>query len=120
MTLRIRTGQLEAFARARCQDFEERAAAHLREHFPDETAALPPDRLRAYVRGCVGRAGAFGLKSEQAVVCFAHLPLLLGEDFASQPRWAFVPDVLRQEQYPANDRAKLALLLAYGLKARGL
>jgi hypothetical protein len=120
MTVRIRDEQIESFAQARYQDFEERAAEHLREYFPGEVGAMPPHRLRAYIRGCVGRAGAFGLKSEQAVMCFAHLPLLLGEDFETQPPWAFVPAVLRQEQYPPNDRAKLAMLLAYGLKAKGL
>jgi hypothetical protein len=37
-----------------------------------------------------------------------------------QPRWAFVPDILRQEECHPNDRAKLAMLLAYELKAKGL
>src|SRR5262245_29415612 len=113
MTLRIREEQMESFAQARYQDFEERAAAQLREHFPAEVGAMPPDRLRAYIRRCVERAGAFGLESEQAVMCFAHLPLLLGEDFERQSRWAFVPQVLRQEQHDPNDRAKVAMLLVY-------
>jgi hypothetical protein len=120
MTLRIRAEPLESLAQARYRDFEERATRHLRAHFPEAMRGMSAERSRAYVRECIERAGAFGLKSEQAVLCFAHLPLLLGEDFESQPRWAFVPYVLRQEQYPANDRAKVAVLLAYEAKARGL
>src|SRR5262245_12320039 len=120
MTLRIRAEQMESLAQARYQDFEERATRHLRAHFPEEMQRMSAERGRAYIRECVERAGAYGLQSEQAAMCFAHLPLLLGQDFEAQPRWAFVPYVLRQEQYPANDRAKVALLLAYEVKERGL
>ena len=105
MTLKIREEQMESLAQARYQDFEERATRHLRAHFPEQMRGMSAERSRVYIRACVKRAGAFGLQSEQAVMCYAHLPLLLGEDFESQPRWAFVPHVLRQEQYPPNDRA---------------
>jgi hypothetical protein len=118
MPLVIRNEQIEAFARSRYRDFEERTAKHLREYFPEMMAAMSAEEIRAFIRACVERASAFGLTSEQAVVCYAHLPLVLGEDYDRQPRWAFVPYVLRQEQYPANDRAKLATVLAYELKAK--
>jgi hypothetical protein len=120
MTLTIRNEQLGAFAQARYQDFEARTTAHLREFFPEQMEGMSAERTRTFIRDCVARAGTFGLRSEQAVVCYAHLSLLLGEDFERQPRWAFVPHVLRQEEYPPNDRAKLAMVLAHELRARGL
>jgi hypothetical protein len=119
MILRIRHEQVDALAEARFEEFESRATGHLREFFPDKLSAMAADRLRAFLRRCVDRARAFGLTSEQAVVCFAHLSLLLGEGFDAEARWAFVPFLLRQEEYHQNDRAKAAMLLAYELKAKG-
>jgi hypothetical protein len=120
MILRIRHEQVNALAEARYEEFESRAIGHLREFFLEKVSAIPADRLRAFIRRCMDRARTFGLTSEQAVVCFAHLSLLLGEGFDAESRWAFVPFLLHQEEYHQNDRAKAAMLLAYELKARGL
>jgi hypothetical protein len=120
MPVTIRNEQLGEFAQARYQDFEERTTRHLREFFPEKMNGISAEGARAFIRECVARARAFGLESEQAVVCYAHLPLLLGEDFERQPRWGFMPLLLRQEEYHPNDRAKLAMILAHELKARGL
>jgi hypothetical protein len=116
----IRDEQLNALTQARYEEFETRATEHLREFFPEQVVAMPVERFREFIRRCVDRARTFGLTSEQAVICFAHLSLLLGEGFDSEPRWPFVPFLLRQEDYHQNDRAKAAMLLAYELKAKGL
>lgn len=120
MVLKIRDEQIGALAQVRYGEFETRANAHLRESFPEQVAAMPPERFREFLRGCVDRAKTFGLTSEQAVMCFAHLTLLLGEGFESGPRWPFVPFLLHQKDLNQNDRAKTALFLAYELKAKGL
>lgn len=120
MVLKIRDEQIGALAQARYPEFETRAKEHLRESFPEHVAAMPPEQFREFLRRCVDRARTFGLTSEQAIICFAHLTLLLGEGFESGPRWPFVPFLLHQQQYPQNDRAKTALFLAYELKAKGL
>ena len=120
MVLKISDEQINALAQTRYGEFETRAAAHLREFFPQQVDAMPPEQLREFLRRCVDRARIFGLTSEQAVICFAHLTLLLGEGFESGPRWPFVPFLLHQQQYHQNDRAKIALFLTYELKAKGL
>jgi len=120
MVLKVRDEQFNALAQAHYAEFEARAKQHLRECFPDQVDAMPPEQFGEFFRRCVDRARAFGLTSEQAIMCFAHLTLLLGEGFESGPRWPFVPFLLHQQQYPQNDRAKTALFLAYELKAKGL
>lgn len=120
MVLKIRDEQIGALAQAHYGEFETRANTHLRESFPEQVAAMPPARFREFLRRCVDRAKTFGLTSEQAVMCFAHLTLLLGEGFETGPRWPFVPFLLHQKELRQNDRAKAALFLAYELKAKGL
>ena len=120
MVLKIRDEQTDALAQARYGEFETRAKEHLRELFPAHVAAMPAEQFREFIRRCVDRARTFGLTSEQAVMCFAHLTLLLGEGFESGPRWPFVPFLLHQKELHQHDRAKAALYLAYELKAKGL
>ena len=120
MVLKIRDEQIGALNQERYAEFEPRAKQHLREFFPEQVDAMPAEQFREFLRRCFDRARTFALTSEQAVMCFAHLTLLLGEGFESAPRWPFVPFLLHQQEYHQIDRAKAALLFAYELKAKGL
>ena len=88
-------------------------------HFP-ETAAWTDDERREFVASCIRRARRFELTSEQAVVCYAHVRLVLGDDFECDPRWASFSDLLREQQFEPNERAKFALLMAHEFEARGV
>jgi hypothetical protein len=118
MTLKIRAGQVEALAAATYYDFEERMTQHLKRFFPETMDELSPDEIRDFIGECVKGAAHYGLTSEQAVACFAHLPLVLGPEFETDRRWRFVPATLANEAADPTDRAKLAMILAYAVKAR--
>ncbi|MGE5141663.1 MAG: hypothetical protein ACM3JD_19530 [Rudaea sp.] len=116
---RIRREHAEVFSAAHYRGFKDRMARHLREHFPAETRTLSEEQMDAFIEECVQRAGVYGLESEQAVVCYAHLRLLLGDDFETNPYWAFARVALESDQASPNDKAKIAMLMAYELKDRG-
>jgi hypothetical protein len=120
MTLKIRNEQMESFAASAYQDFEERMTRHLKKFFPETMNEMAPNEIREFIGACVKGAAQYGLTSEQAVACFTHLPLLLGPDFETDPNWRFAPTVLSSHECHPNERAKLAMLLAHALKARGL
>ena len=114
----FRIEQVETFAAERRDDFLARLAAHLRAHFPGRLAGRTDDQLRAYGLACVGRAAGYGLTHEQAVACYAHLPLVLGAGFASDPRYRPLAGVLGDGSLDQDERAKLAVAVAYHLSAR--
>jgi hypothetical protein len=120
MTTIIRQEQNDAFAEAHYRGFESRAIKHLMKFFPAHLSRLSEDEKRALVAQIVSRARKYGLESEQAVMCYAHLPLLLGNDFESNRRYQFAPRILTTQCGHPIERAKLAMLLAYEFKKRGL
>jgi hypothetical protein len=116
----IRQSQVEALARANLSHFESRADQYLCESFPDNFALLPlADRLE-FIRQSRTRAARYGLNGEQAIVCYAHLCLMLGADFESQSKWDWIPNMLRDVEYEQNFRAKLALQCAAEIKMAGV
>ena len=117
--MRIRQGQLDSLASHQRQAFEARFHEHLEAHFP-EAAAWTVGERREFAANCIRDARIFGLTSEQAVVCFAHVRLVLGHDFERDPRWASFSDLLREQGLEPNERAKFALLMAHEFEARGL
>jgi hypothetical protein len=118
MTLIIRMEQLEALATGAYDDFETRLARHLNKFFPETMAEQSSEAIRDFINECVKGAAHYGLTTEQAVACFAHLPLLLGPEFESDRRWAFIPATLAQPAVDPTDRAKFAMILAYAIKER--
>jgi hypothetical protein len=119
MSFRIRDEQAKQLAQACRQGFEDRAVRHLLKFFPRQMSDLSEAERRAYLATCVQQAGRYGLTSEQAVMCFAHLPFLLGADFETSRRWGVLRYGLRNPDVPPTDRAKIVLALAYQMKARG-
>jgi hypothetical protein len=116
--LQIRAEQVEAFSAERRDEFLTRLAAHLREHFPEQLGGASDDELRAYGSACVARAAAHGLTHEQAVACYAHLPLVLGEDFEADPRYRPAVEALGDRSLDQDARAKFVVALGYNLTAR--
>jgi len=55
------------------------------------------------------------MDSEQAIVCYCQLPLILGADFEAPHRYYEVPVILANRSLDQNTRAKIALGIAYEL-----
>jgi hypothetical protein len=118
--IKIRKDQMEVLSNSSYGNFESRALTHLRKFFPDKFQAMNDNEAKAFVQHCRTRAKRFRLTSEQSVMYFSHLALLLGDDFDVSGRYPFVNAVLRAPAGTVQERVKVAALLAYQLKAKGL
>jgi hypothetical protein len=114
--LQFRPAQVDRFAEERRNDYLRRLVSHLRKHFPDRLAKQSEAQVWAYGRHCIARAALYGLTHEQAVSCFAHLPLVLGEDFEANPRYLPLINVLGQRSLNQDTRAKFIVAAAYTLR----
>jgi hypothetical protein len=114
---RLRQEQLDAFGRANWEHFLRRAAAHLRSHFPNETAALSREALRERVGDLAQRARGSRLESEQGIMGFVHLHFLLGQEFVADARWQDVVGLLNDPFGEDPERALAALDLAVQQKS---
>lgn len=116
---KIRAELMQRFAAARIEDFEDRLTAHLREYFPEEMAERSPEEMHEWVRGCVDRSAAFGLTSERAIACFAHVAMIAGPCFELDSDWSFLTESLRDERRHPDFRARRAMSIAHDLDDAG-
>lgn len=86
----VRRAQIEPFKAHLREPFVLRAVAHVREHFPAECAALPPEGLVDVVRDGVVRAEKYGFESERDATRFLNLMFTFGRSFDRDPTlgWA--------------------------------
>jgi hypothetical protein len=112
--MRLRDQQLQALEDERRRDFRSRLRHHLRKHHPDRLSSFSDEQLDVYIETSRERAGRqYGLSSEQALVCYAQLPLLLGDAFEVDAKLSAIPAILAQRFLDQSTRAKFALSLAY-------
>lgn len=117
MAFVMRREAVDVFSHARVEDFECRLITHLRTHHAERLSEYDDAAVRAYIRTCLTRAHRlYGLVTEQAVACYAEIPLLLGDDFEVNPAYHMVPLFLADRGVEQSMRAKRALGVAYGLK----
>ena len=95
--LTLQQEQMDVFARLEMERFEERAIAHLREHFPERMASVSAQNARELVRFCVQRARGYGIESERGIVLFASVAVALGPRFDEQPRYRWAAEALADE-----------------------
>ena len=81
----LRDDHVRALQAVASNEFVERGVAHLRTCLPAATAGFTDDQLRQRIRGCIGRAGKYGLSSQQQVITFVDATYLAGEDFDTAP-----------------------------------
>lgn len=105
--IRIRPEQQDAFSAEAQRGFEARAAAFLRDEFPDRWGSAAEPEVTAFVRASQRRAKPFGLTTEQAVVSFACVRCLAGDDWSAAP-WDWLPAMLGDAGSDPNERAKMA------------
>jgi hypothetical protein len=105
--------QYDALNRQAWKDFEVRAATYFQRHYPDEMAHVAPEQLGDFLRDAQRRSAPYGIDTEYAVVRYAHLMLLLGDDFATDPQRQEYAQVLQQTK--ADDNARMDYLLEQAL-----
>jgi len=117
--LKLHNRQMEEFSKPNYESFELRVIEHLRKFL---TQGLPDSsaETKSFIKRCREKAKLYGLSSEQSVVYFIHLVLLLGEEFETSKRYPFATAVLHARAGTPQERIKIAMLLAYQLKAKGI
>jgi hypothetical protein len=92
-----------------------RIVAMLNDRYPLETAAISATALDSLVRGAIGRATAAGMRTEQQVVRYTILALLVRPDFETSEATAWARPVLADAALPAE--RKLSRLYALARRA---
>lgn len=101
----LRNEHAEAFRTAARSDFLDRADRYLCANFPTRFAPLASEVRRQFIADAQQRAKRYHLRSERAVVFYAHLLLLAGQDFDVHPRAAALREHLGDERRPDSQRA---------------
>lgn len=110
--LTLHGAQHDHLADQKLLTFEQRCAAHLREHFPERAAFADEARQLAAVRDGIQAASLRGFHTEQEVVKYLTLRALLGSDFDLVPQRSPVAALLADTQRPPLKRLDEALELA--------
>ena len=66
-------------------DFQRRAAKFLREEFRDETGEIDDEELLTRIQQASKNAAVYDIETEQGIVQFATLDILLGPEFHTTP-----------------------------------
>jgi hypothetical protein len=102
--LRIRREQRLALDAAARREFEDRVIALLAARWTSKHAALGEQGARGLVQRASAKAEGFGFETEQQIVRFVNLTMLLGEGFDADPRHAWMLPLLRDRTAPADKR----------------
>jgi hypothetical protein len=83
----IRQAQLTVFREHLRDKFRLKAAAHLRENFPEECEKLGEEGVRDRVSSGLARCEQYGLPEKFQILQFLNLTMLLGPDFDKEPQF---------------------------------
>ena len=86
--LRIRRAQMKALKRDSIRPFVERMVVHLGTFFPEESAAVGEERVRAVIRYGIDRAEHYGIVNNYDVCRYLNLMFTFGHDFDMKCAWA--------------------------------
>ena len=92
--LRIRDAQMKVFAGVYENGFRLRAAAWLRETFPDQCAEFGDGEIRAIVETALEHASRHRIAREVDILRWLNLMFALGFDFDTNPDLPWVREVL--------------------------
>jgi hypothetical protein len=105
----VRKEQLAVFGPLGKKAFEDRAIAHLKRVFSEQSEALGEPKLREFIQYGTQRAAAYHVISECDVCKYIDLMILYGRDFDKDPNHPWAQSVL-QNQAIRNPSSKIARL----------
>lgn len=119
--LTIRRDQRAVLARVHEDAFEERLAAHLRRHFPDESARMGP-ALEARVKATIAYGREHGLVSERDLARYAGVIVANEVDYEGtpEPEWMrkIIDDPTQPDPGQRADRLAHASIQRFLVEAR--
>lgn len=100
--MKILQSQLGELAQKKQESFRRGMCAALREHYPEATAAMSDEALRARVDEGMRASRGYGIETEGDVEVYLHLMFQLGFDFDREVPWA--RDILNREGWSGRVR----------------
>ena len=96
--------QYDALNRQAWRDFVARAGVYFSARYPDGIPGVAPERFEEFLRDAQRRAAPYGVEMEYAVARYAHLMVLLGNDFDTDPDRPEFREVLDEKDADDNER----------------
>lgn len=109
---------MEAFRKAKLEQFEDLAIAHLNDVFPEEFPAQPGPEQRAEIRDGIARAIGYGLDKETWILRFLRVMVVHGTLFDKRLAWA--QEILRDPDLQAETKSALLIDAALENRSEGL
>lgn len=100
----IRKEQMEVLSRYMVEQFVDRAAAHLRSSFIEQTKALTDDDIRALINSGIEKAEGFDLTIEEDVTRYLELMIIYGKDFDSDPGISWAGEILNAQDLSGAEK----------------
>jgi len=107
--LTLRPGQLQAIPDRQAERYVAQATEFARSAFPAWCERRGPDEVNAAIRKAMVDASAFGIERSHDVTGLLTLMVLLGDDFASDPQYAWARDVLSAKTLDPGERIRVVL-----------
>jgi hypothetical protein len=97
--LTIRKEQLAVFGPLGKKAFEDRAIAHLKKVFPEQSESLGEPKLRETIQYGTQRAAAYRIISERDVCKYIDLMIVYGRDFDKDPNLPWALSILHNSTF---------------------
>lgn len=111
--LKISDQQYQYFQAAAMTEFTAFMLRHLKEHPWPGAPRRSDEQWRAFIRAGVGRARAYGARTDLALGQYIDLMVMLGEDFdRGDPAWSWTLDILKNQSASADARIDYLMQIA--------
>jgi len=102
--VRIRQSQFDQLERTEYLRFEDRLAAWLGDHFPEDSTLLGANGVREKIRFSLQVAAGYGFYGQGEASQFAFLSFLLGPNFDQDPSFDWLAAILSRREIPPGER----------------
>jgi hypothetical protein len=97
----IRQEQIDTLIKGTDEEFVEFLVGHVKEEFPEKTAARDDETLREMVRGGIRRAESHGFKTAEDTTAFISIMFEIAPNFDDQPP---IREVLDEEAWAEAEK----------------
>jgi hypothetical protein len=102
--MRIRAEQIRFLGELSGRQFEQRMAAHLRDRFPSQTAAVSDDALLGRIRSGAQKAKCYGLETETQTCTYLEFDVIYGGDFDENAQTGWAGTILRNHRLSGDEK----------------
>ena len=95
--MRLRSHTVAAFVDAALDRARDRIVAALRQTLPGDTSHVTVETLQALCDYGITRAAVYGLDTERSIYVYVAAMVLYGEQFDTNPRLPWAPEILNGE-----------------------